>query len=311
MRTIAPAAALLLAATAFGSETVIEVPQGSGVFPTVGQVDCLEEVGSGRFCAATYECADESGDLWGDLANHDGRRAIGVDSPVARERGCTITVDGKAAARWFVGFSPDGRNGELVGVTAKHDAEPPVIRRVATASGEGSGSFLSWFVERYEIEDVIGETRDAICGHIVVDTVHYDNCLKYSFTPAVSQVARAMSWENTPLARCAAELAVAYDAKLAADSQDREPESPVTMLRGSSCQASTGGSTNICVVLATIAAYVFHDAYDEPLPGRFAECRTLFDRQWSDMGFDPLPSYGVRHRSGDAGASIEGFGEPR
>ena len=94
---------LACAGVAGANETVIEVPQGSGVFPTVGQVDCLEEMGSGRFCAATYECADESGELWGDLVNYDGRRAIGLDSPVARERDCTITVDGKAAVRWFVG----------------------------------------------------------------------------------------------------------------------------------------------------------------------------------------------------------------
>ena len=83
MRTLTALAALVLCAGAFPNETTIEVPRGSGVFPTVGQLNCLEEAGSGRFCAATYECADESGDLWGDLANHDGRRAIGVDSPVA------------------------------------------------------------------------------------------------------------------------------------------------------------------------------------------------------------------------------------
>lgn len=125
------AVVLLAFAQAVVEETTIEVPQGSGVFPTVGQVDCLEDMGSGRFCAATYECADDSGELWGDLANHDGRRAIGVDSPVARLRGCTIAVDGKAAVRWFTGFSPEGGDGALVGVTAKHDAEPPVVRRVA------------------------------------------------------------------------------------------------------------------------------------------------------------------------------------
>ncbi len=99
------------------------------MFPTIGQVDCLEEMGSGRFCAATYECADESGDLWGDLANHDGRRAIGVESPVARERDCTITVDGKAVIRWFVGFSPDGRPprpcpGSGVAYNSRHVAIP-------------------------------------------------------------------------------------------------------------------------------------------------------------------------------------------
>lgn len=166
---------LAAAGVAGANDTVIEVPQGSGVFPTVGQVDCLEELGSGRFCAATYECADDSGELWGDLANHDGRRAIGVDSPVARERDCSITVDGQAAVRWFTGFSPDGRNGALVGVTAKHDAEPPVVRRVATGGSGGDGSFLSWYVERYEIEDVVAEVRHAACGHFEDGTSHEEN----------------------------------------------------------------------------------------------------------------------------------------
>ena len=83
MATTLAMLAVVLGASAFGQETAIQVPQGSGVFPTVGQVNCLEELGSGRLCAATYECSGESGRLWGDLANHDGRRAIGEDSPVA------------------------------------------------------------------------------------------------------------------------------------------------------------------------------------------------------------------------------------
>ena len=157
MRTIA-AIVVLLSGTAFANETTIEVPQGSGVFPTVGQVNCLEEAGSGRWCAAIYQCADDSGDMWGHMANHDGRRAVGVDSPVARGRGCSITVDGKAAARWFTGFSPDGRDGELVGVTARHDAEPPVVQRV----------------ERFEIGDVVAEMRDEVCGHIKEGTPELD-----------------------------------------------------------------------------------------------------------------------------------------
>ena len=63
MRTIAAIGALL-SGTAFANEIIIEVPQGSGVFSTVGQVDCIEEVGSGRWCAATYQCVDDSGDMW-------------------------------------------------------------------------------------------------------------------------------------------------------------------------------------------------------------------------------------------------------
>ena len=122
MRTIATVLAtlaVLLGASAFAQETTIEVPQGSGVFPTVGQVNCLEELGSGRLCAATYECSGESGRLWGDFANHDGRRAIGADSPVARGRDCTVTVDGRAAVQWLIAYSPAGRDGELVGLAAQ------------------------------------------------------------------------------------------------------------------------------------------------------------------------------------------------
>ena len=91
--TILAALALLPALHAFGQTTTIKVPQGSGVFPTVGQINCLEDVG-GRYCAASWECGDESGTLWGDMANHDGMRVLGVTSPVARRRGCAIEVDG-------------------------------------------------------------------------------------------------------------------------------------------------------------------------------------------------------------------------
>ena len=117
--TLAAMLAAALGAAAFAQETTIKVPQGSGVFPTVGQVNCLEDLGSGRLCAATYECSGESGRLWGDLANHDGRRAIGEDSPVARGRDCTVTVDGRAAVRWLTAYSPAGRDGELVGLTSQ------------------------------------------------------------------------------------------------------------------------------------------------------------------------------------------------
>ena len=117
--TLAAMLAAALGAAAFAQETTIRVPQGSGVFPTVGQVNCLEEMGSGRLCAATYECSEGSGRLWGDLANHDGRRAIGEDSPVARGRDCTITVDGKATVQWFAAYSPRGRDSELVGLATQ------------------------------------------------------------------------------------------------------------------------------------------------------------------------------------------------
>ena len=98
MRTaILTALALLPALHAFGQTTTTDVPQGSGAFPTVGQIRCMEEPG-GRYCAATWACGDESGVLWGDLPNNDGRRALDVNSPVARDRSCTIEVDGAAEA---------------------------------------------------------------------------------------------------------------------------------------------------------------------------------------------------------------------
>lgn len=67
----------LAAVSALAEETAIEVPQGTGQFPTIGQVACLEESG-GSLCAATYECADgATGELWGDMETHDGGRASG------------------------------------------------------------------------------------------------------------------------------------------------------------------------------------------------------------------------------------------
>lgn len=196
--------AALLCGAAIGEDTVIEVPQGSGVFPTVGQVDCLEEAGSGRDCSATYECADESGDLWDDMANHDGRRALGVDSPVARQRDCSITVDGKASVRWFVGFSPDGRDGELVGVTARHDAEPPVVTGVVEASG-GNGSLLDWLYNEYDItpESVIREE----CDHIRDGSEHDEERHQCAWR-ATYHLRPLVGIESLPCTRCFVKLAM-------------------------------------------------------------------------------------------------------
>ena len=284
---------LAAAGVAGANDTVIEVPQGSGVFPTVGQVDCLEELGSGRFCAATYECADDSGELWGDLANHDGRRAIGVDSPVARERDCSITVDGQAAVRWFTGFSPDGRNGALVGVTAKHDAEPPVVRRVATGGSGGDGSFLSWYVERYEIEDVVAEVRHAACGHFEDGTSHEENCLKYDFPRMLGRVARTAAWENTPFTRCATELHVDLYEHL----HGSKPV-PLWTLTGSLdggyyctevSQRNRLAQFRLCLTVATLTTRREHENTESNLPGRYAGCRTLLEEQWGREGFGELP----------------------
>ena len=174
MRTIATVLAMLavaLGAVAFAQETTIEVPQGSGVFPTVGQVNCLEELGSGRYCAATYGCSGGvSGELWGDMGNHDGRRAISADSPVARQRNCVVTVDGKAAVRWLTGYSPGGRTGDIVGLTPSADALRPV-QRVVRSAGEDGRPLLAYILERHNttlsaIVDLVCERatgRDGYC----------------------------------------------------------------------------------------------------------------------------------------------------
>ena len=157
---------ILLAFSQFGfAETsTIEVPQGTGVFPTIGQIKCLEELGSGRFCAATYECSDDSGELWGDLANHNGRRAIGATSPVANQRDCVITVDGKASVRWLTGYRPAGRQGELVGLTTSAEALRPVVQ--TTGTGDGGRSLLHYVLERYDT---------TLAELVAVDYVHCDS----------------------------------------------------------------------------------------------------------------------------------------
>ncbi len=144
-------ATLALAAAAFtwqasAETTTMQVPQGSGTFPTIGQVECLEEVGSGRYCAATYECGDgSSGDLWGDMANHNGRRSIGADSPVSNQLDCTVEIDGKAAVQWFHGHRPTGRDGNVVGLSPVVSAEPPTIRRDVRVTG-GDELWLPWYI---------------------------------------------------------------------------------------------------------------------------------------------------------------------
>ena len=140
MRTaLLTALALLPALHAFGQTTTIDVPQGSGPFPTVGQINCLEEVG-GRYCSATWECGGESGDLWGDMANNNGRRSLDTTSPVARSRDCTIEVDGAAEAVWFTAFTPGGVDAEPIGLSAV--AKPPAPRcDVLSPIPKGVGHF--------------------------------------------------------------------------------------------------------------------------------------------------------------------------
>ena len=89
MRNRSPLIVLpLLATAAVHAQTTMEVPQGSGVFPTIGQINCLEELGSGRFCAATYECAERERRIMGGYGesrrsprhwrNHPGGEQEGV-----------------------------------------------------------------------------------------------------------------------------------------------------------------------------------------------------------------------------------------
>ena len=172
------AGVVLLASPQFGfaETTTIEVPQGTGVFPTIGQIKCLEELGSGRFCAATYECSDDSGELWGDLANHNGRRAIGATSPVANQRDCVITVDGKASARWLTGYRPEGRTGELVGLTTSADALRPVVRTTGTTgNGNGGRSLLHYILERHDTS--VAEIVELGCGDYRRETDSYTRCI--------------------------------------------------------------------------------------------------------------------------------------
>ena len=213
--------AVVLAAAAFAQETVIKVPQGSGVFPTVGQVNCLEEMGSGRLCAATYECSGESGRLWGDLANHDGRRAINQDSPVARGRDCTITIDGRAAVRWMTGYSPDGRDGRPVGLTTSAEALRPVVRggSTSTVTGEDGGSLLAYILERHnttlaDIADLVCQGQDdrnrTGCEDGLLRTIfgHHGPGILYGGPSALSygDVAGFADLQENAVTRCLVEL---------------------------------------------------------------------------------------------------------
>lgn len=196
MKTTTLLAFLLLAAMAHGQTTTMDVPQGSWVFPTLGQVNCLEERGSGRLCAATYECADgESGELWGDMVNHDGRRVIDTDSPVAVKRSCSIEVSGKASVRWLSGYRPEGRTGEVIGLTSFSEAMRPVqvVRREGGFSG---GTMLSYVLERAGV--TLPEFIETNCGHIAKGHLDRQECDHRLLRQAVDMSERP----NTPLVRC-------------------------------------------------------------------------------------------------------------
>ena len=184
-------------------DTTITVPQGSGVFPTIGQVDCQEESASGRYCAATYECSEGSGELWGDMANHNGRRAISSQSPVARQRDCVITVDGKAAVRWFVGYAPDGREGDVIGVTTAAGALRPVQRIERVGEGNG-GNLLDYLLDRHDV--TMAELIEEECGHIRVGHRDRERCEVGIQTGA----AGLRHLLVTPYSECAVEFSEAH-----------------------------------------------------------------------------------------------------
>lgn len=189
--------------------TTMQVPRGSGVFPTIGQVECLEESGSGRYCAATYECGNgSSGELWGDMANHNGRRAIGADSPVANQLDCVVAVDGEATVRWFHGYRPTGRDGELVGLSPVDSPEPPTIRRDVRLTGSND-LWLPWFIHTRNLGDIRSTLRERDCGHIKQGTDQLDDCLD-DVAGRITTMGRYSHWQLTPVTMCAAELAESY-----------------------------------------------------------------------------------------------------
>ena len=206
--TLALAAAFTWQASA--ETTTMQVPQGSGTFPTIGQVECLEEMGSGRYCAATYECGNgSSGDLWGDMANHNGRRTIGADSAVANQLDCVVSVDGKAAVQWFHGHRPTGREGNVVGLSPVVSAEPPTITRNVRVTG-GDDLWLLWYIRTRNIGDFRATLRERNCGHIKEGTDELNSCHKnvdyyYAYTMGLNA-----NWLLTPVTTCVTEMADLY-----------------------------------------------------------------------------------------------------
>ena len=196
------AAALLSAVVVSAQETTMQVPQGSPVFPTIGQVDCLEEASSGRLCAASFECVDGSaGELWSDMGNPDGRRTTSADHDVAIKRGCVVTVDGRAAVRWFSGFRPAGRTGDLLGVTTMAAAKRPVVR--TTASGASDGLLLDWLVAEHDYD--VQALLDRECGHIRDEATDRRTECEYPFRQLIGSV---LGIASTPFTRCVAEESI-------------------------------------------------------------------------------------------------------
>lgn len=279
-------ALLVLATFASGEETRIPVPQGSAAFPTLGEVRCLEDAGTGRYCAATYECGDnDRGELWDDM--DEGPRTVEATSPVATMTDCAIVVDGKASARWFTGYAPSDT---VVSVTANQEAEPPVIRRDITLGGEGDGSWLSWFLAQYDIADWHEELTDAICGHIREGTTQRSRCEDDDVSYAAFGFYRSMSWINTPFTRCITELVIASNENFIEQGADLHR----LYFMDARYWGPRGGLDNMSEALNTVPAYSdiherWHRDGTNDIPQKYRECRALFVEQWNELDLGNLP----------------------
>ena len=98
----------------------VAVPQGAGRLPTVALVECLAEEDSralGQYCRTSYECSGEAaGVLWEGLENHNGRRVTLETDAIATERDCILNIEDEAAVRFFTGYRPQGKSGDVVGL---------------------------------------------------------------------------------------------------------------------------------------------------------------------------------------------------
>ena len=232
------------------------------------------------------------------MANHNGRRAIGADSPVARQRDCRIEVDGKAAVRWFTGYSPDGSDGDLVGVTAQHGAEPPVIRRNVTVHGDG-GSYLAWFLAEYDIGDWKEALREEHCGHIKEGTEELAECLA-NLDYVYVNYHYAMLWRNTPLTRCATELALDARGNMEANGSDNyyaDTENKLLLLERALARktyrlevyASMYDAVYVVVSHPDLRAAYRERSSEEWFDGpndlfaKHRECRDLFEDELADL----------------------------
>lgn len=282
MRTVT-VGLLAVAALASGEETRIPVPEGSAAFPTLGEVRCLEDARSGRYCAGTWECGDERGDLWADM---DVPRTINADSPVATKTGCAIVIDGKASARWFTGYMPSDT---VISVTANQNAEPPVIRRDIRLGGEGDGLWLPWFLAQYDIADWYEELKDAICGHIREGTTQRSRCESNEVPYAAEGFYISMSWINTPFTRCVTELVIATHENGTEGGADWHRLYFMDgRFSGSYGLDDMGGALNTVPASSELHER-WHRRGSNDIPAKYRECRALFVEQWNELNLGDLP----------------------